>query len=114
MSKALRCDRCGDFFDPSEIEDDRFFITFDCIKEQTSAEYLNNTRTLFIGDDPINHLCPACSEKFKKWFFVKKDDEEKEDMYDLAQKAIRNYMDNNRRQFDRVYDLRNSVFGDRG
>ena len=64
MSKAFRCDRCEDYFDPSEFDSTMSFIT---IKEyicQNGSDYAKNeVWERYEG----THLCPRCTKWFERF-----------------------------------------------
>lgn len=58
MSKALKCDRCGEFYERTKVQTGGYFVT-----------------RYSTGGYPLD-LCPVCREEFKHWFDEKKKDED--------------------------------------
>lgn len=66
MSKAFRCDRCKQCFDPYEIKDPKYFITIKGYFCQNGSQFDGNEYGYAEFDDI--HLCPSCSEKFARFW----------------------------------------------
>lgn len=60
MSKAFKCDRCKECFDPYSVGRERYFMTISEVVCQNGNEFYNHEVGYREGN-PI-HLCPSCSE----------------------------------------------------
>lgn len=76
MSKAFQCDRCGEFFSPSQIKEKEKFTTIHGYGSQTAYDYRVNQ----CWDSQIEdvHLCPGCSKDFKYFMSGGNPDDETE------------------------------------
>ena len=87
MSKALKCDRCGQCFDPYNMKDGQSFTTIPTYIFQTS-ENLANCEVEY-RDENINY-CPMCTESFTRWmsFYLVMDNDRKNSTSDNGKGGV--------------------------
>lgn len=74
MSLALKCDRCGAFFDPLHLPNETCFVRFRNPVLKTSDQYRKCLigKLMFSRDpDDMVDLCPECSKDFEMFLCVK-------------------------------------------
>lgn len=67
MSKALKCDRCGDFYIPYNSDTNPNQVVF------YSFDYDSQT----FANSKYFDLCPRCADRFESWLERPMRDEEK-------------------------------------
>lgn len=65
MSKALKCDRCGEYFDYFTIEKDTSIVTTGDILFKSLYGFTD--RNFECSHDAIFHLCPDCQQKLESF-----------------------------------------------
>ena len=76
MSMAMKCDRCGVFFDPFHMPSETCFVRFRNPVLKKSGDLRDNLfgGTLMFSTkepDALIDLCPECSEDFETFLCVK-------------------------------------------
>lgn len=97
MSLARKCDRCGKFFDPADVNGMMCYFRNPVFLN--SADFKNNTISRFMMEnEPFDEnvdLCPGCGELFETFMCMgePKADAKADEPYNPLNLAFKNFMD---------------------
>lgn len=65
MAQAIKCDRCGKFFEPKN--------SHDIVKEGAiNGRKIINIKISTVGMYDVLDICEQCSDEFREWFGMEK------------------------------------------
>lgn len=112
MSKAFKCDRCGQFYAPYEFKESHSIS--DVIKAMTDAikgllTYKMSYQIMRMKDGNIDeeiNLCPGCQKSFKHWLMNSDEEDESQDDIKFEPVNLKGY------EFSNSSDIVSALGGD--